>query len=254
MSQMQTILILLIKTNIMLIMGIDKNLLMFRDYGSHNASGLGYGYLYNWYAANHTNFAPTGWHAMTAEESQTLWEYIDPDGGWSSNTAGGVLKEIGLTHWNSPNTDAVDTYGIGARGSGLRDSTGVFESLKEAMVIWTYYEQYDRAIARLYPSNGIFNTLDYDANTLSTLVASKEYGNSVWLVKDDSTNPGTLTDEDGNGYTCITIGSQVIVSGWKCTKLNDGTSLTNVTDNTVWSNAVAGDYYYSAYDNDESNV
>ena len=70
----------------------------------------------------------------------------------------------------------------------------------------------------------------------------------------------TVTDEDGNTYPTICIGNAIdgyqewTAKNWKCTKLNNGTSLTKKTDGGEWGDAVAGDYFYCAYDNNENYV
>ena len=52
--------------------------------------------------------------------------------------AGGKLKEIGTTHWNSPNTGATDEVGFSGMGGGYRlYNTGVFSSVKSRGRWWT---------------------------------------------------------------------------------------------------------------------
>ena len=62
-------------------------------------------------------------------------------------------------------------------------------------------------------------------------------------------------DYDGNVYNTVTIGTspaQVwMAENLKTTKYNNGTAITNVTDNTTWYNATAG--AYCDYDNTSSN-
>jgi uncharacterized protein (TIGR02145 family) len=60
-----------------------------------------------------------------------------------------------------------------------------------------------------------------------------------------------LKDTDGNGYTSVTIGTQVwIVENLRTTKYNDGTSIPNVADEVEWVNLTTGAYCW--YDNDIS--
>ena len=78
-----------------------------------------YGALYNWYAVNTGNLCPTGWHVPSDAEWTTLTNYL---GGES--IAGGKLKEAGLAHWNSPNTDATNETGFTALPGGSRNNYG----------------------------------------------------------------------------------------------------------------------------------
>ena len=81
-------------------------------------SGLGYGLLYNWYAASDANFATSGWHVPSYTEWTTLITYL---GG--SSVAGGKLKETGTVHWASPNTGATNESGFTGLPGGYRVNT-----------------------------------------------------------------------------------------------------------------------------------
>jgi uncharacterized protein (TIGR02145 family) len=74
-----------------------------------------YGRLYNWYTVNTGKLCPAGWHVPTDAEWTTLTDYL---GGES--VAGGKLKEIGTTHWQSPNTGATNETGFTALPGGYR--------------------------------------------------------------------------------------------------------------------------------------
>ena len=80
-----------------------------------------YGLLYNWYSVNTAKLAPKGWHVPTDAEWKTLTEYL---GG--NSVAGGKLKEVGTTHWYSPNTGADNSSGFTALPGGYRDYDGTF--------------------------------------------------------------------------------------------------------------------------------
>ena len=75
-------------------------------YNNDAANNAKYGKLYNWYAVSKTtngnkNVCPTGWHVPTDAEWTVLTDYLGGE-----NVAGGKLKEVGTTNWNSPNTEA----------------------------------------------------------------------------------------------------------------------------------------------------
>jgi uncharacterized protein (TIGR02145 family) len=84
-----------------------------------------YGACYNWYTVDVTsnggkNVCPTGWHVPTDAEWATLTTYL---GGES--VAGGKLKEIGTTHWVTPNTGATNETGFTALPGGGRYDDGI---------------------------------------------------------------------------------------------------------------------------------
>jgi uncharacterized protein (TIGR02145 family) len=80
-----------------------------------------YGALYNWYAINTGNLCPVGWHVPSDGEWSTLVNYL---GG--QDVAGGKMKEIGTSFWQSPNSGATNESGFSALGGGQR-SPGFYE-------------------------------------------------------------------------------------------------------------------------------
>jgi uncharacterized protein (TIGR02145 family) len=63
-------------------------------------------------------------------------------------------------------------------------------------------------------------------------------------------NPGpNITDSEGNTYKTVIIGTQTwMAENLKVSKYNDGTTIPNITDNTLWENNTTGAWAY--YKND----
>ena len=206
----------------------------------YRPASLGYGALYNWYAASDANFAPSGYHVPTKIEWETLQTYL---GGES--VAGIHLKEIGTTHWLTQSAGTDNSSGFGARGGGYRISTGGYSQFRNVcgLMSSSLYSSYNYQPSLYYQNADFLITNSY---------GEKKAGMSVRLIKDNSTNEGDLTDIDGNVYHVVDINGQIwTTSNFKCTTLNNGVPIVNVTDNTAWSLLVTGAYCY--YGNDIGN-
>jgi uncharacterized protein (TIGR02145 family) len=91
---------------------------------------------------------------------------------------------------------------------------------------------------------GLTSGTDYYIRAYATNSAGTAYGNKIIF-----TTP--LTDVDGNIYYTTRIGDQVwITENLRTTKLNDKTSISNITDNSIWSTLSTP--AYSWYRNQET--
>ncbi|MBS0000242.1 MAG: fibrobacter succinogenes major paralogous domain-containing protein, partial [Cyclobacteriaceae bacterium] len=66
-----------------------------------------YGALYNWYTVDTRKLCPAGWHVPTADEWETLHDYL-------GDSVASKLKEVGNTHWSMQNNDAINSTGFTA--------------------------------------------------------------------------------------------------------------------------------------------
>ena len=126
---------LIIGTQIWMCKNYDSNFPNSLLYYNDETNRPELGGLYNWIQVNSPGFCPVGWHVPSRAEWQTLIDYC---GG--AAVAGGVLKEIGGSHWYAPNTGAVDTYGFGAIGGGryaVGTTSGYFTDRYEYGYFWT---------------------------------------------------------------------------------------------------------------------
>jgi uncharacterized protein (TIGR02145 family) len=140
-----------------------------------------YGKLYNWYAvvgihdneANTPNktLAPEGWHVPTDVEWTTLTTYLGGIG-----VAGGKMKEAGLAHWDSPNTDATNESGFAGLPGGFRNFQPIFRLIGSGGYWWSS-SSFD--ILSAY-----YRNLLYNDDNVSSGSGGKVTGNSVRCLRD----------------------------------------------------------------------
>jgi uncharacterized protein (TIGR02145 family) len=151
-------------------------------YNNNLENGLVYGKLYNWYAVvgihdNDPNtpnkiLAPTGWHVPSSNEFNILINYL---GG--TNFAAGKLKETGVLHWTSPNSDATNESGFTALPGGFRNFfEGNFLLNRDLGMWWSTTE------SEANNSFHIYLTASSNAQTL-TVGGDKGDGFSVRCIK-----------------------------------------------------------------------
>jgi uncharacterized protein (TIGR02145 family) len=138
-----------------------------------------YGLLYNWFTTTNSKklisftksgVPDSGWRVPTLTDLDTLVAYL---GGLS--VAGGVLKEVGTTHWLPPNIGATNTSGFTAVAPGLREDNVDACSLGDFNYLWSSTESYDQAW---------LIQLSYASATVYRSAAYKIYGLTIRCVKD----------------------------------------------------------------------
>ena len=145
-------------------------------YDNDAANNAKYGKLYNWYAVSKTtngnkNVCPTGWHVPTDAEWTVLIDYL---GG--QDVAGGKLKEVGTTNWNSPNTDATNTSLFTVLPGGARFYVGNYFDFGNSGGWWSSSE--DNTYSAWY------RNLSYAHGSAYRNSANKGIGFSVRCLRD----------------------------------------------------------------------
>jgi len=157
-----------------------------------------YGNLYNWYAVDdNRSIAPDGWHVPTDTEWQNLINHL---GG--NDFAGGKMKEIGTTLWQSPNTGATNESGYSALPGGLRKEDGSYQLMGNYATFWSSID---------FSSVGAWGRILYHDN--STVYRSSSYkkkGFSIRCIR-DSIIATTIAIGSGNVYANDTISIPVSV-------------------------------------------
>ncbi|MFZ4401156.1 MAG: FISUMP domain-containing protein [Bacteroidales bacterium] len=141
------------------------------NYNNDSSNSAIYGKLYNFYAISDTGkICPVNWHVPNNTEWTTLQTYLGGD-----IIAGGKLKETGLIHWKTPNTNATNETGFTALPGGYRYDGAFYNILNNG-----YWWSSTIDISGL-PTNRF---LWYNHSDLTTNNAQKYSGFSVRCLKD----------------------------------------------------------------------
>ncbi len=97
----------------------------------NSSNGPIYGKLYNWYAVNDPRgLAPSGYHIPSKTELITLSQGL-------GSGSGGFMKEMGTTHWNTPNAGATNSSGFTALPGGGCSIANGFSGIGTEAGFWT---------------------------------------------------------------------------------------------------------------------
>ena len=132
-----------------------------------------FGLLYNWFAVGDArNIAPVGWHVPTDADWTTLTTTLGGE-----EQAGSKLKEAGITHWSTDNTDATNESGFTAIPLGERDyENGDFNGQNFSVSYWT--------ITREKATSAFYRGLNSQDGVCFRDKNGVRYGFAVRLVKD----------------------------------------------------------------------
>lgn len=186
-------------------------------------SEIKYGRIYKGYIVNDSRgFCPTGWSFPTLAQIDALRVFLDPTGSITTNIAGRHLKIAGTDFWVSGN-DADNSTLFSGKGSGSLEFNGNYINFQNQVNFWgqTAVDTRRRCL-NLNTSSSMLRPL-FEVTT----------GQCVRLIKNDSTDTGTMTGNDGTVYKTVTIGTQVwMAENSKETLFLNGESIPIVTNAT----------------------
>jgi uncharacterized protein (TIGR02145 family) len=106
-------------------------------YDNSNVNDAIYGKLYNWYAVRDSRgICPTGWHVPTDGEWTTLTNFLGGE-----IVAGGKMKSLGTTYWQSPNTEATNESDFSVLPGGYSSLGGGFSIIRGNAFFWSASEK-----------------------------------------------------------------------------------------------------------------
>gem|GEM_PF-2122524 len=176
-----------------------------------------YGYLYNWHAVNTGKLAPAGWRVPTDNDWVLLFDHL---GGL--NESGGKLKEVGTTHWGSPNVGATNEVNFSSLPGGLRGwDSGWFLYTGNLASFWS------STSANTPDGDAWSYFLNYDQKTVLRSANRFRYGYSVRLVMNRGAQVNNPPTEPSLPLPVNeSISQSISLSlGWSCSD-PDGDSLT----------------------------
>jgi uncharacterized protein (TIGR02145 family) len=145
-------------------------------YDNDPANAEIYGNLYNWYAVNDDRgICPADYHVPSDEEFLSLSNYLGGD-----DIAGGKMKEIGIEHWNSPNTGATNESGFTGLPAGLRGSEGGYQRMGQGVYFWSSSESN-------ISTNAWYHVLYYNHSLVWRMEYDQLSGYSIRCLADETT-------------------------------------------------------------------
>ena len=96
--------------------------------------------------------------------------------GWRGINIGSKLKEVGTTHWLSPNADATNSSDFTALAGGIRQNNGNFSDLRSEAAFWSSTESSSSAAWPRQLSNKYSEVRRYSLH--------KSFAFSVRCIKD----------------------------------------------------------------------
>jgi uncharacterized protein (TIGR02145 family) len=147
---------------------------------------------------------PLGWQLPSDDEWTTLTNYLGDE-----TSAGGKLKEFGISHWNFPNTGGTNSSGFTALPAGFCNSNGFFYQKSNIANFWSSSESDG--------SNAWHRELFSGDSSIYRDNFTKSSGFSVRCVKFDESQaaiPTVTTAEITNiSNTYVTSGGNVTDAG-----------------------------------------
>ena len=206
------------------------------------APSLGYGLLYNWYAATDARgVAPAGFRVGGESDYSTLYTQ---QGNNTFSLKGNRTDPPAIDPYWLATLFAFNPNGFDLFGSGIRESDGSYESLRvTASIVTTTIVSESESQVWIMTGGGTGAGFQNEP---------KQLGGQIRCVSDTEPATTLVQDADGNNYSWVLIGAQYwLVQSLKTTKYNNGDSIVTGLDNAAWAATTDGAW---AYPNGDSSL
>lgn len=161
-------------TSIPLVIGmVDWNESTTPGYCWYTNDSVSYGALYNFFTVNTGKLCPLGWQVPSDAQWTALTTLLGGE-----DLAGNKQKEIGLTHWQTPNAGATNESGYTALPGGYRRTDGTYLNLKKYGYWWSSTESSS--------VNAFYRLMFYDSGFAQRVNSDKRNGFSVRCLLDNN--------------------------------------------------------------------
>ena len=213
---------------------------------SYTESNVLNGRLYNWYSVNNASgIAESDLLMPNNTDWEILTNYIETLHYGQSDTVALFMKSV--LNW-----DGIYNINFESIPTGIRDDIGVFSLSTTRTSLWT--SNY------VLPIAAISKKLTTSVGNVVQVLESPINGFSIRMLVNPSAenenyalDGAKYTDQDGNVYDIVQIGTQFwLGQNWACTKYADGSTIPELRDDTPWTADTIG--AQCVYDNDNSYI
>ena len=205
-----------------------------------NIITLGYGLLYNWFAATDARgVAPSGFRVATEND----WTELANSLSIGATEVKSARTSLGAHPYWPDGTEGANQSGLSLFPQGRRDESGNYAG---------FQVRSDNTTTTNLAASVTYHFQVTQFNTFGLRANQKVTGVPIRCVSDTEPATTLVQDNDGNSYSWVQIGTQYwLQQSLKTTTYNNGDAIVTGLDNATWAATSDGAW---AYVNGDSNL